>query len=160
MYPHAYGLRLLDVNARLGRIRVPGNPCIFLTTSAACSGCLAATPGLDAVVDIDPNDVVAILSVPGELHRIQISLAKHKLPEEVHQRMRDELATRGIERKQITANLLMIQDSSAKLADIGQIVKPLLGSDYENALENGWCWQNPSSSLAEQNLEWLLVVRP
>jgi len=121
---------------------------------------LAANYGLDAVVDIDPNDVVAILSVPGELHRIQISLAKHKLPEEVHQRMRDELATRGIERKQITANLLMIQDSSAKLADIGQIVKPLLGSDYENALENGWCWQNPSSSLAEQNLEWLLVVRP
>lgn len=121
---------------------------------------LAGNYGLDAVVDIDPNDVVAILSVPGELHRIQISLAEHEPPEEVHRRMRDELATRGIEPKQITANLLTIQDSSAKLADIGEIVKLLLGSDYEKLFKNGWCWQKQPSSFAEQKLGLILVVRP
>ena len=60
---------------------------------------LAANYGLDAVVDIDPNDVIAILSLPGKLHRIEISIEEHMLLIEAHRQANAELvagnSTRG-----------------------------------------------------------------
>ena len=100
---------------------------------------LAANYGFDATVDIDPNDVIAILSVPGELHRVQIPLAAHEPPITIHSRLRDELAARGIAPGQIAASLLTIQDSSAKLADMGQLVGRLT-SECVSDTGKGWAW--------------------
>lgn len=44
---------------------------------------LAENYGCDAIADIDPNDVIAILSVPGKLHRIRISLSQHDYPQKL-----------------------------------------------------------------------------
>lgn len=103
---------------------------------------LAANYGRDAVVDIDPNDVIAILSVPGELHRIEIPLTEHVLPIEVHRRMNTELMARGIEPRKIIASLLTIQCASAKLADVGALARLLLCES--TGVEKGWAWYLPN----------------
>ena len=118
---------------------------------------LAGNYGLDAIVDIDPNDVIAILSVPGELHRIQISLAEREPPEAVHRRMRDELATRGIESWQSTASLLTIQDSSAKLAEIGEHVQRLV-ADCGERVKKGWAWYRSMHLDDLKRLVWIVAI--
>lgn len=120
---------------------------------------LASNYGQDAIKDIDPNDVIAILSVPGELHRIQIPLEEHEPSDEVHRRMCNELAARDIEPNQIAASLLTIQDSSAKLADIGEIVKHV-SYDCLTGGKKAWCWYKPQSKLLNRTINLIVIVRP
>lgn len=120
---------------------------------------LAANYGQDAVVDIDPNDVVAILSVPGELCRIQLSLAKHEPLDEVQRRVHCELAARGVKRGQVVASLLTIVDASAKLADVGDLVG-MLARDFPEDIKRGWCWYLPQSIFVEQKITCFLIVSP
>lgn len=117
----------------LFRLHLPHVPDIWLQE-------LAGNYGLDAVVDIDPNDVISILSVPGELHRIQIPLEEHEPSEEVHRRMYNELAAHDIEPKQITACLLTIHDSSAKLREISELIRLFIADYPAHAKETGWSW--------------------
>lgn len=118
---------------------------------------LAGNYGQDAVVDIDPNDVIAILSVPGELHRIEVSLAEHVPPVEVHRRMKAELMARGIELGKIVASLLTIHDSSAKLADVGQVVG-WVACDCSDRAAKGWAWYAPEFTLGNEKLAWILAL--
>lgn len=119
---------------------------------------LAANYGLDAVVDIDSNDVVAILSVPGELHRIQISLAEYEPPEEVHRRMCNELAARSIKPGQLAYSLLTIKDSSAKLKDIGELARRVADGCADVAA-NGWAWYVPKPTQAIRSLAWIIASK-
>lgn len=118
---------------------------------------VAANYGLDAVVDIDPNDVIAILSVPGELHRLEIPLADHVPPAEIYRRMSAELMVRRIETGRIVASLLTIHGSSAKLADVGELVG-LLQREI-TAVEKGWAWYSPRPDLSHQQLVWTVTTR-
>jgi len=117
---------------------------------------LATNYGQDAVVDIDPNDVIALLSFPGQLRRIQLSLAMHKPLAEVQRRARCELAEQGVERGQVVSSLLMIMNSSAKLADVGELVE-MLARDFPDDTMRGWCWYQPQTILAEQKITWFLI---
>ena len=118
---------------------------------------LAANYGRDAVVDIDPNDVIAILSVPGEFYRIEIPLAEHVPPVEVHRQMNAELLARGIEPRKIVASLLTIHNSSAKLADVGQFVRGV-ACDYSDRAAKGWAWYAPKSALGNEKLAWFFAL--
>lgn len=111
---------------------------------------LAGNYGRDAVVDIDPNDVIAILSVPGELHRIEIPLAEHVPPVEAHRQMNAELLARGIEPRKIVASLLTIQCSSAKLADVGALAR--LPSCESTGVEKGWAWYLPKPVTTDKSM--------
>lgn len=115
---------------------------------------LANNYGLDAVVDIDPNDVITILSIPGELHRIQISLAKNEAPEAIHRRMLAELATQGIKRERIAASLLTIKDSSAELAAIANLARSIVGDFGANGI-TGWGWYEQKAN-SDKELSWLI----
>lgn len=117
---------------------------------------VAANYGLDAVVDIDPNDVIAILSVPGKLHRIDISLAEHMLPIEAHRRVNTELVAQGIESGKIVASLLTIHDSSAKLAEIAELVQRAT-LDYGDKVKKGWAWYAPTSNPICIYTMWIVV---
>ena len=120
---------------------------------------LATNYGLDAVADIDPNDVIAILSVPGELHRIQIHETEREYLEKVCSKMHDELEARGIKSEQIVASLLTILDSHSTLADIGKIVKRMT-CDNAVDVKTGWGWYTPSPLIAGQILEQIFIVHP
>ena len=120
---------------------------------------LATNYGLDAVVDIDPNDVIAILSVPGELHRIQIHETEREYLEKVCFKMHDELEARGIKSVQIVASLLIMQDSHSTLVDIGKIVKRVTCNNAVD-VKMGWGWYSPSPLIFGQILEQFLIVRP
>lgn len=100
---------------------------------------LAANYGQDAIKDIDPNDVIAILSVPGQLHRIQISLAQDQSQTEIHRRIHEKLIARGVEPRRVIASLLTIQNSSGKMEDIGKFIGLIIG-DCVNIREQGWGW--------------------
>ena len=100
---------------------------------------LASNYGLDALADIDPMDVIEILSVPGELHRFQVPLSLHESPVEVHRKMRNELAVKGIDPGRIIASLLTIHDSSSTLADIGEFVG-LVAGDFPDDGKKGVSW--------------------
>lgn len=116
---------------------------------------LAANYGLCAIVDIDPNDVIAILSVSGKLHRVQVPLAQHEVPEKVHRRIRDELIVRNIRADRITSSLLMIRYSSeATLADIGNLVW-LTTADCMGNASKGWAWYTPKPLVASTALTWI-----
>ena len=118
---------------------------------------LAANYGLDAVVDIDPNDVIAILSVPGELHRIQVSLLQQELLLDVHRKMDHELVVRGIEPGRIVASLLTIHDSTSTLADIGEF----WGLEASNSVSDerkGWAWYIPKPTTAFREFNLILCV--
>jgi hypothetical protein len=117
---------------------------------------LAANYGLDAVVDIDPSDVIAILSVPGELHRIQTLLTQREPIEKTCSRIRDELEARGIDQRQISSRLLIIQDSSAKLPEIGALVQRVAVDDGDG-VKKGWAWYAPSSNLRSIYSIWIVV---
>lgn len=97
---------------------------------------LAANYGQDAIKDIDPNDVIAILSVPGQLHRIQISLAQDQSQTEIHRRIHEKLIARGVEPRRVIASLLTIQNSSGKMEDIGKFIGLIIG-DCVNIREQG-----------------------
>lgn len=116
---------------------------------------LAGNYGLDAVVDIDPNDVISILSVSGELHQIRISLAGRATPDETHLRLHEALAGQGIETVRIISSLLTIHHGAASLADVCQIAGwGLLGA--ETAIERGWAWYKPQPLLEDCQLNWLV----
>jgi len=115
---------------------------------------LAANYGLDAVVDIDPNDVIDILSGSEKLYRVQIQLVQHEPLENVHRRMRDELTRRGMRTDQITASLLTIRDSSAKLADIGHIAW-ITAADCMSNASKGWAWYTPVPVITSGALTWM-----
>ena len=118
---------------------------------------VAANYGLDAVVDIDPNDVIAILSVPGEFHRIEIPLVDHVPPAEIYRRLSAELMVRRIEPGKIVASLLTIHGSSAKLTDVGELVG-LLQREI-SAAEKGWAWYSPWPVLSHQQVVWTVTAR-
>lgn len=103
---------------------------------------LAANYGKDAVVDIDPNDVIAILSVPGELHRIQLLLSQYESMFDWHRKICNELAVMDIERGQIVACLLTIYDSSSTLAEVGVLWK-LVSGECVGKEKSGWAWYDP-----------------
>ena len=117
---------------------------------------LAANYGQDAIKDIDPNDVIAILAVPGELHRIQMSLAEHQLPEEIYRRMLDERIARDIEPWKTSASMLTIHDSSAKLADVSDLIGRLVGSDPETVTK-GWAWYSHTPLEKSNELIWFVI---
>jgi hypothetical protein len=117
---------------------------------------LAGNYGLDAVVDIDPNDVIGILSVPGELHRIQVPLAQHEPLMVAHQRMHNEMAARLIEPVRIVASLLTIQDSSARLVDIDVLLQQV-ASDRSGDEKKGWAWYVHKPNLTSRALTWILI---
>ena len=104
-----------------------------------------------------PNDVIAILSVPGELHRVQIPLTAHEPPITIHSRLRDELAARGIAPGQIAASLLTIQDSSTKLADMGQLVGRLT-SECVSDTGKGWAWYVSKHTHFCRTLAWIVAM--
>ena len=118
---------------------------------------LAGNYGRDAVVDIDPNDVIAILSVPGELHRIEIPLAELVPPVEAHRQMNAELLARGIEPRKIVASLLTIHNSSAKLADVGQVVG-WVACDCSDRAAKGWAWYAPEFAIVNEKLAWIFAL--
>ena len=117
---------------------------------------LAGNYGRDAVVDIDPNDVIAILSVPGELHRIEIPQAELVPPVEAHRQMNAELLARGIEPRKIVASLLTIQCSSAKLADVGALAR--LPSCESAGVEKGWAWYLPKPVTTDKSMVFYLSL--
>ncbi|NTV70285.1 MAG: hypothetical protein HGA71_09085 [Azonexaceae bacterium] len=119
---------------------------------------LAGNYGLDAVVDIDPNDVIASLSVPGKLCRIEIPIAEHETPDVVHRRMRNELAVRSIEPGQLAFSLLTIKDSSAKLKDIGELVRRVAGECMDIA-GKGWVWYVPKPPSVIRTLTWIIASK-
>lgn len=115
---------------------------------------LSANYRLDAVVDIDPNDVIAILSVPGKLHRIHVPLAEHEPLEEMNHRMRDEIAQLGIKQVQISGCLLIIHSSLLMLKDINKIVG---GYTEVFAIENqrAWAWYAHEPNRVDGMLLWI-----
>lgn len=117
---------------------------------------LAANYGRDAVVDIDPNDVIAILSVPGEFYRIEIPLAEHVPPVEVHRQMNAELLARGIEPRKIVASLLTIHDSSAKLSEVGKVVRST-EECCANAAIKGWAHYAQTSCSGCVKIIWAVI---
>jgi len=118
---------------------------------------LAANYGLDAVVDIDPNDVIDILSVPGEQHRIQTLLTEEEALEKICSRLRDALEVRGIDQQQISASLLMIHDSSAKLAEIGDLVQRV-AAEYGDSVKKGWAWYSSIHLDTPKRLVWVVTI--
>ena len=100
---------------------------------------LAANYGQDAIKDIDPNDVISILSMPGHLHRIEIAPAQDESLVNIHRRIHEELIGRGIEASRVIASLLTIQNSSVRMDDVSEFIG-LITSDFANLRENGWCW--------------------
>jgi len=107
---------------------------------------LASNYGQDAIKDIDPNDVIAILSVPGELHRIQILHAQGESPMDIHRRIHEELIARGIEPRRIIASLLTIQSYSAMMENVGKFIGLIIG-DYADIREEGWGWYQTQPKL-------------
>lgn len=118
---------------------------------------LAGNYGLDAVVDIDPNDVIAILSVPGELHRIQVPQSAHEPPEEMYRRMLDELAHRGIKADRIISSFLTIQDSPATLAQLNGLVGKVVTNCVTNE-KRGWASYVQNPNLANTVLTLFFVI--
>jgi len=118
---------------------------------------LASNYGLDAVVDIDPNDVIDILSEQGELHRIQVPRSEHEQPEEMYRRMLDELASRGIKTDRIVGSLLTIQDSPVKLGQLNGLVGKAAANCVTNG-KRGWACYVRNPNLANTVLTWFFVV--
>lgn len=117
---------------------------------------LAANYGLDAVVDIDPNDVIEILSGPGAVHRIEIALIGNEASDEMHYRLHDELAKQCFEPGRIVGSLLTIYFPSAKLADIGLFVRGVIHDDGESVVKKGWGWYAPQPFLHGIGLVWIV----
>ena len=112
---------------------------------------LAANYAQDAIKDIDPNDVISILSMPGHLHRIQIAPAHDESLVNMHRRIHEELIGRGIEARRIIASLLTIQNSAVRMDDVSELIG-LITSDFANLREKGWCWyqSQPLCNLAKK----------
>lgn len=117
---------------------------------------LAANYGLDAIKDTDPNDIIAILSIPGERHRIEVQAEAHETLEQTYQQMYAELAGNGIDLKQISASLLTIQDSSAKFREISELVGHLV-TDYPVQSEIGWSWHTSPSVMLRKIVQIFIV---
>lgn len=103
---------------------------------------LAANYGQDAIKDIDPNDVIAILSASGAPHRIMVPLTIQETPSEFCNRTRNALTTRGIDPEQIVASLLVIHISAAKLISIGELAWSV-AAKFSASVRNGWAWYKP-----------------
>ena len=117
---------------------------------------LAANYGLDAIKDTDPNDIIAILSIPGERHRIEVQAEAHETLEQTYQQMYAELAGNGIDPKQISASLLTILDSSAKFREISELIGHLV-SDYPVQSEIGWSWHTSPSIMLRKIVQIFIV---
>ncbi len=103
---------------------------------------LAENYGCDAIADIDPNDVIAILSVPGKLHRIRISLSQHDYPQKTRSRLHDALIAQDIEPGLILACLLTIHDSSVKLGEVGELIGQVFNVCSRNEMKGWACYIN------------------
>lgn len=115
---------------------------------------LAANYGRDASADIDPNDVIAILSAPGKLHRIHLPLAEHEPLEEINHRMRDEMTLRGIKPAQTLGCLLIINSSSLTLKDISKIIGRYTEA-FAIAGNRGWAWYAHAPNHGDGMLLWV-----
>lgn len=120
---------------------------------------LAANYGLNAVVDIDPNDVIAILSAAGQLHRIQISLAQDESLANIHRSIHEQLIELGVASRQVVASLIAIQNPSAKMEEVGKFIG-LIINDCVNSIQKGWGWYEslPPCHL-ERKISWIICSR-
>ena len=117
---------------------------------------LAANYRLNAIKDIDPNDMIAILSVPGNLHRIEVQSDKHESVEETYQQMCSELAGNGIDPKKISASVLTILDSCAKFREISELVGCMV-ANYPAQSELGWSWHTSPSIMLRKIVQIFIV---
>jgi hypothetical protein len=115
---------------------------------------LAANYGVDAVVDIDPNDVIAIVSMPGKLHRIHVPLAEYEPVEEMKHGIHDEMAQRGIKPAKISGCLMIIHSSSLMLKDICKIVRRYI-EVFEIEDKRGWAWYAQEPNRVDSILLWI-----